>query len=62
MPSSAHDEFGVSIKAFTKLQFQIKRARKTVGLFQVEKAFVSDSNAEQSMYLHEENALEIIFR
>lgn len=28
MPSSAHDEFGVSIKAFTKLQFQIKRGEK----------------------------------
>ena len=49
-------------KPLQSYNFRSSGARRTVRLFQVEKAFVSDSNAELSMYLHEENALEIIFR
>ena len=49
-------------KPLQSYNFRSSGARRTVGLFQVEKAFVSDSNAELSMYLHEENALEVIFR
>lgn len=49
-------------KPLQSYNFRSSGVRRTVRLFQVEKEFVSDSNAELSMYLHKENALEIIFR